>query len=168
MKHRLLTALLSLACASLLAAPVLAATPASPALAVKTLAGEDFDLAKLQGHVVLIHFWATWCPPCIKEMPALEAFYERYRARGVEVIAMSEDRTRDIDAVHHMVHHMSMSYPVAMAHQASANSFGDPSALPVTFVVDAKGVVRAEMRPDTQPVTEENLIRIVDPLLTTP
>jgi cytochrome c biogenesis protein CcmG/thiol:disulfide interchange protein DsbE len=167
-KHRLLAALRCLAIAGLLAAPALAKPPASPDLAVRTLGGDDFDLAKLQGHVVLIHFWATWCPPCIKEMPALEAFYERYRARGVEILALSEDRTRDIDEVHHMVHHMNMTYPVAMAHKASRNSFGDPSALPVTFVVDAKGVVRAEMRPDTQPVTEENLMRIVDPLLGAP
>ena len=140
----------------------------TPMLTAATLDGKSFDLAALRGHVVLVHFWATWCTPCIKEMPALEAFYERYRARGVEVIAMSEDRTRDLDEVHHMMHHMNMQYPVAMAHKAVHNSFGDPAALPVTYVIDAKGAVRAEMRPDTQPVTEENLMRIVDPLLSAP
>lgn len=141
------------------------AGPATPVLTAVTLEGKNFDLTTLRGHVVLVHFWATWCTPCIKEMPALEAFYERYRARGVEVIAMSEDRTRDLDEVHRMMHHMNMQYPVAMAHKAVHNSFGDPAALPVTYVIDAKGAVRAEMRPDTQPVTEENLARIVDPLL---
>lgn len=150
------------------AAPALATMPDKPALAVTTLAGEEFDLAAHRGHVVLVHFWATWCVPCIREMPALEVFYGHYRARGVEVIALSQDRTRDIDAVHQMMHHMKMTYPVAMAHNASRNGFGDQSALPVTFVVDAKGVVRAELRPDTQPVTEENLARIVDPLLLAP
>jgi len=140
----------------------------APSLTVVTLDGKNFDLAAERGHVVLVHFWATWCAPCIKEMPALEAFYERYRARGVEVIAMSEDRTRDLDEVHHMMHHMNMQYPVAMAHKANHNSFGDPATLPVTYVLDANGKVRAEMRPDTQPVTEENLARIVDPLLASP
>ncbi|HYA59131.1 MAG TPA: hypothetical protein VED85_02110, partial [Burkholderiaceae bacterium] len=91
-----------------------------------------------------------------------------YRARGVELIALSEDRTRDLDEVHRMVHHMNVDYLVAMAHKASRNSFGDPSALPVTYVIDTNGVVRAEMRPDTLPVTEENLARIVDPLLAPP
>jgi len=137
----------------------------TPTLTVVTLDGKNFDLTEQRGHVVLVHFWATWCTPCIKEMPALEAFYERYRARGVEVIALSEDRMRDLDEVHHMMHHMNMSYPVAMAHKADRNSFGKPAELPVTYVLDAGGVVRAEMRPDTQPVTEENLARIVDPLL---
>ena len=101
-------------------------------------------------------------------MPALQTFYEQYRARGVEVIAISQDRTRDIDAVHHMMHHMRMSYPVALAHTASRNSFGEQAALPVTYVIDGQGVVRAELRPKTQPLTVEALTRIVDPLLRAP
>lgn len=164
----LLSALLLASSAVLTAPGSLASAAAETRIHVTTIGGADFDLARLRGHVVVIHFWATWCPPCIKEMPALGAFYERYRARGVEVLALSEDRTRDIDQVQHMVHHMNAGYPVAMAHNASANSFGDPAALPVTYVLDAHGAVRAEMRPDTQPVTEESLARIVDPLLATP
>lgn len=153
----------------------LASTPAwtaaadeKPALSVTTMAGEDFDLARLRGHVVVVHFWATWCEPCIREMPELEAFYERYHLRGVEVIALSQDRTRDTAAVHEMMHHMSMRYPVAMAHGASRNSFGEQAALPVTVVIDAAGTERARMRPDSQPLTVENLSRIVDPLLASP
>src|SRR5450631_50043 len=138
------------------------------ALEVTTLAGEDFDLARLRGHVVVVHFWATWCVPCIEEMPALETFYGHYRARGVEVIALSQDRTRDLDEVHHMMHHMQMTYPVAMAHSTSRNSLGEQKLLPVTYVIDGGGVVRAQLRPDTQKLTEENLARIVDPLLAPP
>ena len=160
---RLLLAGSALACA---AGPA-AASEQKPELSVTTLAGEEFDLASQRGHVVLVHFWATWCPPCLKEMPALEAFYERYRARGVEVIALSEDRTRDMVDVHRMMRDMKMSYPVAMAHTASRNSFGNPSALPVTLVVDSTGVLRAELRPQSEPVTEEALGRIVEPLLST-
>jgi thiol-disulfide isomerase/thioredoxin len=142
-----------------------AADTGQPVVHVATLGGADFDLSGLRGKVVVVHFWATWCPPCITEMPALEAFYRRYRDRGVAVIALSEDRTRDIPEVRKMMHHMDMSYPVAMAHQASANSFGDPGELPVTYVLDAAGNVRATLRPDTQPLTEASLARAVDPLL---
>jgi thiol-disulfide isomerase/thioredoxin len=146
-------------------APLSAAEPDKPALILTTLAGEDFDLGRQRGHVVLVHFWATWCPPCIEEMPELQSFYEHYRERGVEVIAVSQDRTRDIDQVHQMMHHMKMSYPVAMAHTASRNTFGEQAALPVTYVIDGQGVVRGELRPKTQPVTEAALAKIVDPLL---
>src|ERR1700688_1327620 len=116
--------------------PAAADRPASaPALSVKTLAGDEFDLSAQRGHVVVVHFWATWCPPCIKEMPELETFYEQYQARGVQVIALSQDRARDLDEVHHMVHHMNMKYPVAMAHGAQRNGFGEQNALPVTYVI---------------------------------
>jgi thiol-disulfide isomerase/thioredoxin len=146
-------------------APLSAAEPDKPALMLTTLAGEDFDLGRQRGHVVVVHFWATWCPPCIEEMPELQSFFEHYRGRGVEVIAVSQDRTRDIDAVHHMMHHMKMSYPVAMAHTASRNSFGEQAMLPVTYVIDAQGVLRAELRPKSKPVTEAALAEIVGPLL---
>ena len=129
------------------------------------MSGADIDLAKLRGQVVLVHFWATWCGPCIQEMPALETFYEKYKSKGLEIVALSEDRTRDIDDVHHMVHHMNMNYPVAMAHTAKRNSFGDQASLPVTYVLDATGTVRAEMRPDKLPVTVENLEKVVSPLM---
>jgi thiol-disulfide isomerase/thioredoxin len=151
-------------------APLSAAEPDKPALTLTTLAGEDFDLGRQRGHVVLVHFWATWCPPCIEEMPELQSFFEHYRERGVEVIAVSQDRTRDINEVQRMMHHMKMTYPVALAHTASRNTFGEQAKLPVTYVIDAQGVLRAELRPTTQPVNEATLAKIVDPLLagTTP
>jgi cytochrome c biogenesis protein CcmG, thiol:disulfide interchange protein DsbE len=155
------------------AAALLAAAPARAQyddsapklLAGRTLMGQPYDLAQLRGHVVIVHFWATWCPPCIREMPVLEAFYNRYQPRGVEVLALSEDRTRDVAQVHQLMHHGAMSYPVGMAHEATVNSFGDPSALPVTFGVDGQGIVRARLRPDAQELTLEGLAKIVDPLL---
>ncbi len=154
--------------ATIAGAPARAAEPDKPSLSLTTLAGEDFDLGHQRGHVVLVHFWATWCPPCIEEMPELQNFFEHYKARGVEVIAVSQDRTRDIGEVHHMMHHMKMTYPVALAHTASRNSFGEQAALPVTYVIDAQGNLRGELRPKTQPLTEAALAKIVEPLLAAP
>ena len=142
-----------------------AAEPDKPALSLTTLAGEDFDLGRQRGHVVLVHFWATWCAPCLEEMPELQAFFEQYRDRGVEVIAISQDRSQDIDEVHKMMRQMKMSYPVALAHTVSRNSFGEQGTLPATFVIDQQGVLRAELRPRNQPVTRAALEKIVDPLL---
>ena len=169
-KPNALAVVAGLLCAGLVLAPLSlvrlgAAEPDKPALSLTTLAGEDFDLKRQAGHVVIVHFWATWCPPCITEMPELQSFFEHYRDRGVEVIAISQDRTRDIGEVHTMMHHMKMSYPVALAHTASRNSFGEQATLPATFVIDQQGVVRAELRPTTQPLTEAVLVKIVEPLL---
>jgi len=56
----------------------------APALVVQELNGQTFDLATLRGKVVVINFWATWCPPCRQEMPALDEFYRRYPWRRLE------------------------------------------------------------------------------------
>ena len=75
------------------AAPVL--NEAAPPLVVTTLDGQTFDLSNLRGKVVLVNYWATWCAPCRKEMPTLDAFYRRYRSQGLELIGISVDFTRD-------------------------------------------------------------------------
>ncbi|MGD0946445.1 MAG: redoxin family protein [Candidatus Binatia bacterium] len=58
----------------------------APALVVQQLDGQAFDLGTLRGKVVIVNFWATWSPPCRTEMPILDAFYQQYHARGLEMI----------------------------------------------------------------------------------
>jgi cytochrome c biogenesis protein CcmG, thiol:disulfide interchange protein DsbE len=166
-KFRLATlAAAALIAATLAPGPSLAADAAPPALVVPTLNGSTFDLAALHGHVVLVHFWATWCTPCRAEMPALNEFYRRYHDQGVELIGVSADKTRDLGAVRKML--PDLGYPVAMASAATKNSFGTQRELPVTYVIDRDGSLRGEMRPDKTPVTEASLEKIVLPLLKSP
>jgi cytochrome c biogenesis protein CcmG, thiol:disulfide interchange protein DsbE len=136
---------------------------AAPSLVVDELGGQTFDLAALHGKVVIVSFWATWCPPCRKEMPALDVFYHRYRAQGLDVIGLSADRPRDRSDVKKVM--QSFSYPAAMLDDAKTNGFGEPSALPETFVVDTQGIVRAKFTPDEKPITEQSLAAAVLPLL---
>jgi len=144
-----------------LAAPLRAAD--APALSLRTLNGGAFDLAAERGHVVLVNFWATWCPPCREEIPALNAFYRRYHGKGLEIIGVSADAARDREAVVKMS--ASIAYPVAVIKDASVNGFGSTHGLPVTYVIDARGALRAEMRPDSAPVNAQSLEATVVPLL---
>jgi len=136
--------------------------PASP-LAVPELDGHDFDLAALHGKVVIVNFWATWCVPCRAEMPALDAFYRRYHDQGLEMIGVSADRARDRSDVVKMM--QAFAYPAAMLRDAKVNGFGAPEAIPVTFVVDQSGIVRAMFRADQTEVTQQSLAAAVLPLL---
>ena len=61
----------------------------------KTLDGDDFNLEKYKGKVVLVDFWATWCPPCVAEVPNIKAAYEKYHKLGFEVVGISSDRDRE-------------------------------------------------------------------------
>jgi cytochrome c biogenesis protein CcmG/thiol:disulfide interchange protein DsbE len=128
---------------------------AAPSLVVQELGGQTFDLSAARGKVVIVNFWATWCPPCREEMPALDAFYRRYHDQGLEIIGLSADRPHDRPDVQKVM--QSFSYPAAMLDDAKVNDFGAPSALPVTFVIDGNGIVRAKLTPDEKPLTEKSL-----------
>ncbi len=136
---------------------------AAPALDVPELDGQTFDLSAQHGKVVVVNFWATWCPPCREEMPALDAFYRRYHGQGLEMIGVSADRPHDRSDVTKVM--QSFSYPAAMLDDAKVNDFGTPDALPMTVVVDGNGVVRAKLTPDQTPVTEKSLSDAVLPLM---
>jgi len=135
----------------------------APALVVQELSGQTFDLAAQRGKVVVINFWATWCPPCRHEMPALDTFYRKYHSQGLEVIGVSIDRPRDASEVRNVM--QSFRYPAAIADDAKVNDFGTPYALPVTFVIDSHGVLRDNLTPEEAPLTEQSLARLVLPLL---
>jgi thiol-disulfide isomerase/thioredoxin len=152
--------------AAVLAGPA-AAAPAigepAPALAAPEVGGGAFDLAALRGKVVIVNFWATWCPPCREEMPALDRFYARFHGRGVELVGISADKTRDRDAVAKAL--QAVHYPAALLADAGTNGFGKPGVLPVTYIIDAGGIVRAVLTPEADAVTEATLERAVTPLL---
>lgn len=161
---------LLLAAAVLAAAPpaLLAAPPTvgqqAPQLIVPQLDGHEFDLAKLRGKVVLVNVWATWCSPCRGEMPTLNTFYRRYHSRGVDLLGLSIDEPPDAASVQKVV--QQFSYPAALASKARVNGFGDPIAVPITYVIDAQGVIRAQLQAEgPSGVSAQALAQAVLPLL---
>lgn len=135
----------------------------APRLVVLALDGSRFNLSALRGKVVIINFWATWCPPCREEMPALDAFYSRLHSRGVELVGLSVNRKRDRKDV--LKAAQGVHYPVAVLTDAETNGFGTPTVLPVTFVVGPDGVLRAIMTPATVKLSEDVLEQAVAPFL---
>jgi thiol-disulfide isomerase/thioredoxin len=141
--HMILAAsvgVLALPISGVIAGAAPAMNEAAPPLVATALDGQTFDLAKLHGKVVLVNFWATWCAPCRREMPILDAFYRRYHGEGLELIGISVDFARDSAKMRKAA--SAVSYPTAMANDIPVNGFGPPEGVPVTYVVDAEGVVR--------------------------
>lgn len=136
----------------------------APPLIVQQLDGHEFSLASLRGHVVLVNVWATWCSPCRSEMPTLDAFYRRYRSRGLELLGLSIDEAPDAAQVRRVMR--QFSYPGALASAAQVDGFGEPVAVPVTYVIDAEGVIRAELQAEgPSGVSRQDLEQAVLPLL---
>ena len=114
--------------------------PPAPDFTLSTLSGASLSLAELRGKVVLLNFWATWCVPCRKEMPAIEALYQRYKDRGLEVLAVSLDKG-STSGVESFVKEMGVTYRVALDPSwATARTYG-VRGLPATFLIDRAGNV---------------------------
>ncbi len=128
----------------------------APALIGQTIDGKAFDLAKLRGHVVVANVWATWCTPCRVEMPTLDAFYKAHKAQGVVLVGLSADRAKDAAATVDRVM-SAFSYPAIILSTAKVDGFTPPNILPVTYVIDAKGVVRSALLYTDKPLSEADL-----------
>ncbi len=113
---------------------------AAPPLALSAVTGETFELGALKGKVVLINFWATWCPPCRAEMPALEAVHRAYRDAGLVVLAV--DQMEDAASVQAFGAQLNLSYPLLLDPDGTANRRYQVRALPTTFFVDREGIIR--------------------------
>jgi len=126
--------------------------PLDPFRAVD-LDGRDVSLATWQGRVVVINVWATWCPPCRREIPALAAIQDRYRDR-VLVIGLLQDNVTDefVRAFGRSVH---INYPVVRSTFEIESRFPQILAIPMTFIVDAAGRLAAMYAGELDPVEFE-------------
>lgn len=129
---------------------VLNARPAAPQVTFVTLKGDKITTASLRGKVVLVNFWATDCVTCVKEMPALAATYDRYRASGFETIAVAM-RHDPPNYVLNYVEKNRLPFAVALDPVGElARAFGEVKLTPTTFVIDKQGklVTRILGEPD--------------------
>jgi peroxiredoxin len=98
-------------------------------------------------------------------MPMLEAFYRKHQAEGVLLVGLSADDLHDRKDVEKAAR--GLTYPIALLQEAKANGFGSPKALPMTYVIDKNGVIRARLMPTRAGLSEPDLAAAVLPLLTT-
>jgi len=118
----------------------LAFLSAAPELPIYDRTGKRIDLAKEKGHLIIVHFWATWCPPCVEEIPALSKFWDRYRGRSdVVLYAVSVDK--DWKVIDEFGRKNPNDLPVYRdPNAATAQRFGT-SQYPETYIVNKAGRV---------------------------
>ncbi len=106
------------------------------------LEGKAWTLKDLKGKVVLVNFWATWCPPCQKEMPDLEALYNRYKDQGFVILAISEDE--ETNKVAPFIAERKISYPILLDPGQKVNKLFQVDGIPKSFVYDREGKLVAQ------------------------
>ena len=151
-------------------APVLAASAspalgqAAPVLVGPSFSGGLFDLSAMHGKVVVLNFWASWCEPCRREMPVLEALSHDYRDRVVVVGLSADDRHDRKDALSVA---RTVSYMTGLLAEARTNGFGMPAVLPLTYIIGPTGRVSAILRANQGPLSNTQLRAAVDAALGT-
>ncbi len=139
---RSLFAACSLAVAVSAASASMVGQPA-PALTFKDLAGNEVSLAALKGKVVVVDFWATWCPPCREEIPGYIEMQKKHGAAGLVIVGVSLDQ-KGPKYVQKFVDQNAMNYAVVMGDNNAVDAFGGFEAIPTTFLIGRDGRILHE------------------------
>jgi len=108
---------------------------------LKDLTGKTWTLSELRGKVVLVNFWATWCPPCRKEMPDLETLYERFGSQGLVILGLSDEEAAKVEP---FIRERKVTFPVLLDPGRKVNEAFVVEGIPKSFVYDRTGKLVAQ------------------------
>lgn len=113
----------------------------APEFRLSSLDGRQVSLSDFRGKIVMVHFWATWCPPCVEEIPTIEKLYRGLFGKDFEILAVSVDE-RGADAVRPFMEKNKLNLPVLLDPGHTTASRYGTFKFPETYVLDRNGIVR--------------------------
>jgi peroxiredoxin len=116
--------------------PVELASGTAPAFTLTDVNGRQVALSSFRGNVVVLDFWATWCPPCKREIPDFIDLQSAYRSKGVQFVGVALDEP---DKVRAFAREHEMNYPVLLGTDDVAARYGGISGIPTTYIIDRNG-----------------------------
>lgn len=138
-----------------------AATPA-PALKARDMSGASKTLADYRGKVVVLNFWASWCPPCLREMPSMERLRVKMKGQPLEIVALAS--AEGPDDVKAFLSKMQLGFPILLDADGSNTQRWKVFALPTSFLLDRQGRVRYVLTGPTE-WDEGEALKIIETML---
>lgn len=114
----------------------------APDFTLKTPDGESITLSELRGQAVLVNLWATWCPPCRAEMPAMQKMYGEYKERGFVVLAVNTTYQDDPSAVVPFTQKYGLTFPILLDETGVVAEKYELRSLPSSFFIDRNGIIQ--------------------------
>jgi len=118
----------------------------APDFELETLDGETLKLSDLRGKKVILNFWATWCPPCREEMPAMQKYFDEHKDEVVIVAVNMTDRDTNEEAVHDYINEFNFTYPIPMDREDEVSKAYGVINVPTTYFIGTDGVVQQPRR----------------------
>jgi thiol-disulfide isomerase/thioredoxin len=125
------------------------------------LAGNAVRLSSYRGKVVLLNFWATWCAPCLAEIPTFSGWQQKYGSEGLQILGVSMDD--DSAPVKSAVNKYPVFYPIVMGDEALAELYGGVFGLPLSFIIDPSGRIVARYQGKSDQPRMENQLKALMP-----
>lgn len=125
--------------------PACGASQSAPDVVLKDLQGNEFKLSDYRGKVVIVNFWAEWCPPCKIEIPHLVALYNKYKDKGLMIFGVAVDSKND-EVIGEKAHALGVNYPVINGdndHARVRRSFPPIRGVPASFVINKQGKINS-------------------------
>ncbi len=117
----------------------------APDFALETLRGDTFRLSEHRGEVVVLNFWATWCPPCREEIPMFVDLQRELGSDGLQFVGVALERNAGPEKVQAFAEKMNINYPIGMGDGRIAKKYGGVRGLPMTYIIGPDGTVEGHI-----------------------